>query len=194
MQDVNNTLAPGSASLVNSKDMTPVKVSFITWYPSCRRSDAIAAALGGPSHLIHYLGFKQPRYAALKYVAQTAVTWRRLWRDRSRCVLVASPPVVAALIVWLFCAVFRRQLVIDAHTGVFDDPRWTWALPLSRFLARRAVATIVTSEHLAREVERWGGRALVIGVVPVEFIDAAPAELGAGQRPVYRLAVGARLC
>ena len=43
------------------------------------------------------------------------------------------------------------------------------------------MATIVTSEHLAREVERWGGRALVIGVVPVEFIDAAPAELGAGR-------------
>lgn len=156
------------------------RVSFITWYPSCRRSDALAAALGGNSHLIHYFQFKQPRYAPLKYLLQSFATWRRLWSDRPDVVLVASPPVVAVVAVWLYCKLARKRFVIDAHTGVFDDPRWAWARPLSRRLARAALTTVVTNDHLAEAVAGWGGRSLVIGTVPVEFSCAAPAGLGAG--------------
>ena len=165
---------------LTASDAPPV-ASFITWYPSCRRSDALAAALGGRSHLVHYFQFKQPRYAPLKYILQTLSSWRRLWHDRPRLVLVASPPVVAVVAVWAYCKLRRRPYVIDAHTGVFDDPRWAWAQPLARALSRAALTTIVTSEHLAGEVRSWGAHSLVIGTVPVDFSDAAPAELGAGK-------------
>lgn len=155
-------------------------ISFITWYPSCRRSDSIARELGGVSHLIHYLGFKQPLHAPFKYALQTATTWWRLLRERPHVVLVAAPPIVAVLGVWLYCRLFRARFVIDAHTGVFDDARWTWLLPITRFLARQAAGCVVTNDHLASKVREWGATAVVIGDVPVEFADVQPAPLGQG--------------
>lgn len=161
-----------------------MKKTFITWYPTCRRSDALASALGGVSHLIHYLAFKQPLYAPFKYVLQSVATWRLLRRDRPDLILVASPPVFAVLIVWCYARLFNIPYVIDAHTGVFDDPRWTCLSSLSRFLARRAVMTIVTNPYLQAQVEDWGARAMVIGDVPVAFPDAVPAVLGPGSHVV----------
>ena len=155
-------------------------VTFITWYPSCRRSDTLAKALGGVSHLIHYLDYKRPVHAPLRYVLNTLATFFYLCRDKSQVILVASPPVFAVLAVWLYARVFGRRYVIDAHTGVFDDPRWTWLLPVSRFLARQAVATIVTNDFLKQQVENWGAKAVVIGDVPVEFHIEASAKLGPG--------------
>ncbi len=157
-----------------------MKVSFITWYPSCRRSDAIAKALGGVSHLIHYFTFKRPSHAPLKYLLQARDTFRLLRKDRPNWVLVASPPVFAALVVWIYCKIFRAEYVIDAHTGIFDDTRWTWLKPLSRFLARRARTTIVTNTHLKNAVESWGAKALIIGDVPVDFPPVKPAALPPG--------------
>jgi glycosyltransferase involved in cell wall biosynthesis len=140
----------------------------------------LASALGGTSHLIHYLGFKRPFHAPIKYGIQLLETFHRLRRDQTELILVASPPVFAALTVWAYCRLHGARYVIDAHTGVFDDPRWTWLLPLSRFLARGAVANIVTNRHLADQVGAWGAKALIIPDVPVQFAAVPPARLGAG--------------
>jgi glycosyltransferase involved in cell wall biosynthesis len=157
-----------------------LNVSFITWYPTCRRSDALAYALGGPSHLIHYLTFKKPLHAPLKYVFQAWDTFRYLRRDRPQVVAVASPPVFAVLAVWAYCKLFDTRYIIDAHTGVFDDPRWTWMLPLSRYLARHALINIVTNSHLEAQVTEWGAATVVIGDVPVAFPSVLPMQLGVG--------------
>jgi glycosyltransferase involved in cell wall biosynthesis len=155
-------------------------VSFVTWYPSCRRSDALAGWFGGNSHLIHFLEFKQPLYAPAKYVLQAVATWRRLRQDRPTIVFVASPPVFAGLVVWLYARCFGARYVVDAHTGVFTDPRWRWMGLVSRWLSRSAIATVVTSEALASRVREWGARAVVIGDVPVTFADTPRADLGPG--------------
>lgn len=132
-----------------------MNVCFVTWYPSCRRSDALAKALGGASYLIHHFSFKQPLHAPFKYILQARDTLHCLRRDGAQLVLVASPPIFAVLTVWAYCTIFRARYIVDTHTGVFDDPRWTWLSPLSRFLARRAATNIVTGTFLQRKVESW---------------------------------------
>jgi glycosyltransferase involved in cell wall biosynthesis len=146
-----------------------VKTSFISWLPHCRRSEALASLLGGKSHLIHYLGFKRPSQAIVKYPLQTLSTVIRLSRDNADLILVATPPVLAAVPVYVYARIRRVPFVIDAHTGTFFDPRWTWLLPLSRWLSRAARATIVTNDHLAQVVRSWGAQAVVIGSVPMTF-------------------------
>jgi glycosyltransferase involved in cell wall biosynthesis len=162
-----------------------MRPSFVTWYPYCRRSDAIAEALGGPSHLIHYLSFKRPLHAPFKYVAQTAATLRVLARERPDLVLTAVPPIFAA---WPVALYARRRpgtrYVIDAHTGVFEHSRWRWLLPLTRRILRRADAVIVTGEHLRQVVAGWGARAVVIGDVPVHFEPGIAPAPCAGPRVV----------
>src|SRR3990172_1039611 len=93
---------------------------------------------------------------------------------------------------------------MEANRGVSTDPRWTWLGWLSRFLSRSALATCVTSAPLAARVRSWGGRALVIGDVPVTFPEVEPADLGSGfhvvvvntfshDEPLAALIDGARL-
>ncbi len=131
---------------------------FITWYPYCRRSDALGGQLGAPSYLVHYLRFKAPLMAPLKYVLQALKTVSILLRERPNGVLVANPPVVAPLVIWFASHFLGCRFIVDAHSGAFQHSRWRWSLPLQRFLARQALATIVTNSHMAERVRSWGGR------------------------------------
>ncbi|MFN8545799.1 MAG: glycosyltransferase [Candidatus Binatia bacterium] len=161
-----------------------MRTAFITWYPYCRRSDAIAAALGGVSHLIHYLDFKRPLHAPIKYPLQTATTLRVLWSERPDLVLVAVPPVFAAIPALVWARRSGAICVVDAHTGVFLHDRWSWLLPLTRAVFRRADAVVVTNDHLAGYVRAWGGRAVVIGDVPVDMSPGCPPSPCNGPRVV----------
>ena len=158
-----------------------MKAIFISWLPHCRRSDSLAAAIGGKSHLIHYFGFRMSWQAVIKYPLQAAETILRLYNSKADLLLVATPPVVAALPVYIYARIRNVPFVVDAHTGVFDDSRWTWLLLLSRWLSRAATATIVTNEHLAQIVRSWGAQAVIIGSVPMHF--------PAGQAPASRKSV-----
>ena len=135
---------------------------FITWYPYCRRSDALAEQLGGPSYLVHYLRFKAPLLAPVKYVLQTLKTAWILLSERPDGVWVANPPVVAPLVIWLGSLLLRYDFIVDSHSGAFQHARWSWSLPLQRFLARRARASIVTNAHMAALVRSWGGRVAMV--------------------------------
>src|SRR3989449_212435 len=135
---------------------------FITWYPYCRRSDALGQQLGAPSYLVHYLRFKTPILAPFKYVLQTLKTAWILLRARPDGVLVANPPAVAPLVIWLGSLLLRYRFIVDAHSGAFQHARWSWTLPLQRFIARRAQASIVTNSHMAAQVRSWGGRAEMV--------------------------------
>src|SRR2546426_11475183 len=122
---------------------------FITWYPYCRRSDSLGQQLGAPSYLVHYLRFKTPVLAPFKYVLQTLKTAWILLRERPDGVLVANPPVVAPLVIWLGSLLLRYRFIVDSHSGAFQHARWSWSLPLQRFLARQdRKSTRLNSSHL----------------------------------------------
>jgi glycosyltransferase involved in cell wall biosynthesis len=152
---------------------------FITWYPYCRRSDALGEQLGAPSYLVHFLRFKTPWLAPFKYVLQTLKTLWILLRERPHGVLVASPPVVAPLVIWMGSLLLRYQFIIDAHSGAFQHARWNWALPLQRFLSRHAVATVVTNAPMAASVRSWGGRAEMVQDLALN-LDPAGARVRRG--------------
>src|SRR6266571_194707 len=158
---------------------------FITWYPYCRRSDALAEQLGARSYLVHYLRFKTPVLAPVKYVLQTLRTFWILLQERPHLVLVANPPVIAPLVIWLGSLAFRYRIVIDSHSGAFQHARWSWSLPLQRFLARRSLAVIVTDEHLAAEVRSWGGKVSMVQDLALELNPSGPAIRQGGFHVVH---------
>jgi len=77
-----------------------MRATFNTWYPHCRRSDALAERLGGTSHMIDYLRHKRALQVPLRYALHTLATWRILDRERPDLILVATPPISAAIAVW----------------------------------------------------------------------------------------------
>jgi glycosyltransferase involved in cell wall biosynthesis len=111
----------------------------------------------------------RPSTIWLKYLGQTLETWRVLARERADAVFVMSPPPVAVLAVYLACLFTRAPFVVDAHSGAFRHPRWRLFQRPQFWLCRRALTTIVTSEHLAGLVRSHGGHATIVPDVPVTY-------------------------
>jgi glycosyltransferase involved in cell wall biosynthesis len=151
----------------------------VTWAPYSGRSEGLAQHLGIRNYFIHYLAFQRPWIAPLKYPLQAAATLRLLGRERPAVVLVQNPPPVAPLVVALYAAVTGAGFIIDSHSEAFLIRRWRWTLPLQRWLARCALATVVTNAHLAGVVRRWGAPALIAVDPPITIPsrdgDAEPA-------------------
>ncbi len=107
--------------------------------------------------------------APFKYAYQAMHTLILLFRKRPKIVIVQSPPSLAVLFVYIYCAFTSSRYLIDAHSAAFQLPYWTRPEWLHRFLARKAVATIVTNEYFQRVVHRWGGAAFVLRDIPTTF-------------------------
>ncbi|SDQ95192.1 glycosyltransferase [Microbacterium sp. cf332] len=148
---------------------------FVSWIAHHGRSAAIAVEVGAEQHFL--TGGNGP--APLRY-ARAALETRRLLRrniDRPASALVMLPPTPALL----SAVLSRRDLPVagDLHSGVFNDPKWSWALNLTlRILKRRGVA-IVTNESLARRCRQHGVETIVLHDMIENFDGPLPeAPLG----------------
>lgn len=153
------------------------RVTYISWAPHCSRSDFTARELGGTSHMVYWgwLG-SHPATVLLKYAGQILSTWRVLWREDPDVVFVMSPPPVAIVAVYCYCALRGRRFVVDAHSGVFFTARWRLFRGLHYRLCHRAVTTIVTNDYLAGLVRAHGGAATVVPDVPIHFEAATSPQ------------------
>lgn len=120
-----------------------------------------ARELGGELFCVHYLKFRSPLHAPIKYVLQSIRTLQILFRERAKAVHVQSPPFVCALVVDLYCRISGASFVIEHHSASFGRS-WRWALPAQKLVARRAAVNIVTHEHWAEVIHSWGADALVM--------------------------------
>jgi glycosyltransferase involved in cell wall biosynthesis len=151
----------------------------VAWAPYSRRSEMFARELGGTLHTIHYLRFQSPPYAPFKYPLQAAKTLHVLFRDRPVAVHVQNPPFVCGLVVDLYCRITGARFVTEFHSAAFLDV-WRWARPFQRYLARRAAANIVTSEHWASVVQGWGGTTITMLDPFLDLPEGRPYPLGDG--------------
>jgi glycosyltransferase involved in cell wall biosynthesis len=150
-------------------------ITYVSWAPHCSRSDSTARELGGTSHMVYWgwLG-SHPATIWLKYLGQTISTWTVLARERPDAVFVMTPPPVALVAVYIYCALRRIPFVVDAHSAAFGK-RWRLFQRLQFWLCRRAATTIVSNTHLAGLVRSHGGRTTIVPDVPIEFESAAAA-------------------
>jgi glycosyltransferase involved in cell wall biosynthesis len=144
--------------------MSRPRVSFIGWTTVTGRSAEIAAALGGESRCWYW---RWP--APIRYFVAALATIAYLVRRRPRAVVVTNPPVFPALIAWAYGLIARAQVVVDAHPGAFglkEDRVGTLALPITRWLAPRVAANLVTADELAAQISSWGGEAEILHEAP----------------------------
>lgn len=151
----------------------------VAWAPYSRRSEMFARELGGPLHCVHYLKFQSKPHAPLKYLLQAIATFRLLVRERPDAVHVQNPPNFCGLVVHVYCRLFGARFVIEHHSAAFDGA-WRHLLPLTKFVVRKAVVNIVTSDHWAELIESWGGTALVMYDPFLELPEGKPYPLEDG--------------
>jgi len=145
---------------------------FLVWGPPSLgpRSRVLSKELGIDT--LHYVYIEARRgliTAPARYIHQGVQTLRILFRDHPKIVFVQSPPSLAVLFVYFYCVLTGSRYLIDAHSAAFLLPIWTYPGWLHRFLARRAVATIVTNDHFHQIVNGWGGVAFLLRDIPTDF-------------------------
>lgn len=133
----------------------------VAWAPHGRRSESLAHELGAMLYFIHYLKFQNPLYAPVKYVMQTIRTFQVLFIQRPQVVFVQNPPFLCGLSVYLYSRATGARFVLDHHSAAFA-PVWDWALPIQKYLARRAITNLVTNQHWASTVRNWSAEAFVL--------------------------------
>jgi glycosyltransferase involved in cell wall biosynthesis len=145
---------------------------FLVWGPPAvgPRSRVFARELGiRELHYVHLATRRGLLTAPLRYLYQAYQTLHLLFSKRPQIVFVQSPPSLAVLFVYLYCALTRNQYLIDAHSAAFLRPYWRRPEWLHAFLARRALATIVTNNHFQDMLQRWGATSLIIRDIPTNF-------------------------
>ena len=153
---------------------------FLVWGPPQLgpRSQVFARELGITElHFVHTNMRRGPLSAPFRYARQALQTLRLLFRKRPRIVFVQSPPSWAVLFVYLYCAFTGSRYLVDAHSAAFQHLFWTRPAWLHGFLARRAIATIVTNETFARVLQKQGATAFLLRDIPTTFPRAASYPL-----------------
>lgn len=120
----------------------------------------------------------------LRYALSALVTVAYLLWRRPRAVIATNPPVFCALAAYPYCRLTGAPLVLDSHPTAFGakgNRAASWMLPVSRWLSRRAAATLVTTVEWVEQVEAWGGRALIVHEAPAGLDERVPDTAVAGR-------------
>ena len=139
---------------------------FLSWIEHHGRSADLATALG--IEAVFVAGGKGN--LARRYIRQWRATTTILNSANPRAVVVMQPPLPALLAVLSTRAGRRARIIGDLHTGTFEDPKWSWALPwILKILAKRGSA-IVTNEALASRTRSAGVPTIVMHDMIVDFV------------------------
>lgn len=163
----NSHSATASASGATAESSTTRRdLVSIVWAPKEVRTELFARRLNATLHFVHYLEYQRPLYAPFKYPLQWLKTWQILIQARPKYVYITNPPIFAALCVYMFCAVTGAQFVMDTHPPSLYSKRWSWSLPLQRWLAKRALINITDQERFQQLFESWGAKCIVLEKPP----------------------------
>jgi glycosyltransferase involved in cell wall biosynthesis len=166
-------------------------VSFVVWGPIAGRAEEFAQALGGDHRVFFDLGIVDRRFVPLRYLLSALRMTTYLLRSRPRSLIVANPPIVAAVVGFAYARLASIPFVLDSHPISFGQKAsriGRFFLPIHAALARRATTTLVGTEALAQRVESWGARADLVHEAP----PADPPPEAARPGPRQALANGDR--
>jgi hypothetical protein len=141
----------------------------VFWGPHSISSSAFAEYLGAPCYLIHYFGWKKTWNAPFKYPLMWIKTWSVLSKQKPSAVLVINTPVFAPLCVYTYSRFARIPFAMNVHGHTLGGRRWGWAVPLQRFLARKAVVNLVGTTEYEQIFASWKARTLFLEDPPLEI-------------------------
>lgn len=161
----------------------PQRRLVVAWSQNPGRPQALAEVVGASALTLYPrpLGSSNP---LLRYAVSAILTLVEIVRRRPAVVIVQNPVVFPALIAWAWTAATSGKLILDSHPSAFgakDNRQGRLMLPVSRWLSRRAVATLVTVPAYVELLESWGARGIVVHEPPVEAVapDRRATRLGA---------------
>lgn len=150
---------------------------FVTWDPNCARSSAQSRHLGTELIVID-IGRSLPTIVGvlIRYVLSVVATLWKLARSKPGVVFTENMPIFLVSSVALYAAIARIPFIIDSHSGAFNDPKWKWAIPAYRLLARRSLVNLNTNAAHKKLVESWGGQSIIVSDIPILIESTASPQ------------------
>ena len=155
------------------------RVSFVAWGAVSGRSAEIAEALGGEARCFYPPGSGARPPVLVRYLLSAVRTVDYLVRVRPDLVIVTNPPVVAGCVALAWARWAGASVALDSHPGGFGAQGDTVSARLQllhRWLVRRVDLTMVTAEGFCRQVESWGGTAVIVHEAPGNWIPVPPPD------------------
>jgi glycosyltransferase involved in cell wall biosynthesis len=149
-------------------------IAVVFWGPHSISTLNFARRLKATCYLIHYLAWKRPWLAPIKYPPMWIKTWRVLFKQHPSAVLVINTPVFAPLCVYIYCLLVRIPFAMNVHGHTLSGRKWGWSRPLQHFLAKKAAVNLVGTTEYKQIFESWGAKVL--------FLEDPPVEVPPGNR------------
>lgn len=148
---------------MTTADVTCPSGVILTWITHHGRSQRLSEHTGLRAVFMPWAlpGRPLPRQV-VSWSRSAARTWRTVRALPPGAVVVAVSPPVFNPLVCLAAGSRRHRIVIDAHSGTFNDRRWRWSHPLVRACARRSAAVLVTNSAVGAKVLGDRARVLVL--------------------------------
>lgn len=158
-------------------------IVFFAWSSVAGRSHEIAAAIGGESRCYYDLRIARRALVPVRYLLSALRTLGYLIGRRPRALIVTNPPVFVSLLAYPYAVITGAPLLLDSHPDAFrtDGPHARF-LRIHAWLARRARATLVTTDELVAQVEAWGGTGVVVHEPEPDWVVDSVAPLPARPR------------
>jgi glycosyltransferase involved in cell wall biosynthesis len=151
-------------------------IAAIFWGPHSLSTEHYAQHLKARFYAIHYLQWKRPLLAPVKYPLMWLKTWALMLKQRPSSIFVINTPVFAPLCIYTYCLVARIPYVMNIHGHSFTGRRWGWSLPLQRFLARKALINLVDFTDYKRLFESWGAKVMILEDPPLDIHIQNPEQ------------------
>ena len=151
----------------------------LAWGAVAGRSQELAVELGGSATCFFPPGGPRPPVPARWALSAAGTVARVLWR-RPDVLVVTNPPAPAALVGWMASRLVGARFALDSHPGSFGaqgDRVAARLQRLNRWVTKRAVVTMVASEHWRSVVGSWGATAVVVHESPTGW-ERRPAPEG----------------
>lgn len=128
----------------------------IVWAPEEQRTESIAERLNARLFHVHYLKYKTPIIAPLKYPLQALKTWQILLWHRPKYLYITNPPIFATVVAYLCSFLSGTKIIMDTHPPSLFHSNWAWTVPLQRLMSRLVHANITDQQRFKRMFEGWG--------------------------------------
>lgn len=141
----------------------------VFWGPDSAGTERYAHHFNATCYLIHYLSWKRPWVAPIKYPLMWIKTWWVLFKQRPSSVLVINTPVFAPICVYLYCLFAGIPFAMKVHGHTLEGRKWGWSRPLQQFLAKKAVVNLIDTAEYKQIFESWGARVLFLENPPLDI-------------------------
>jgi hypothetical protein len=157
----------------------PSKALVLTWTPD-QNASQLARALG--AHLYVPIPGHSSFPAPIRYIVQAAQTALFIFRKRPRVIIYQDPPFVTGAFLIFLRSGLRFDICASAHSGPFNDPRWTRFKRFSRWVFTRCAGMFVHNELMLEWAHSFGVPTVLLRypgfalASDVTFKPATPSE------------------